>query len=231
MLIKPSRGVQPIKTHPLQRGLTGLWIFNEMTGNKVWDYSGNINTCTLTNCTWDGQGAYYDGSSAYGIVSHNSSIDIGNHSLSVGVILQVNQSVGQWDRAIYKGGGAAGNPGYEFELGTDNWVIYIADASILRYAVFGTESSFLNKITHLFMVIDRENRKLIPYVNGRATTSGTDISALSSVDSSGNNLNIGRRTSVFFKGWISQVRIYNRALSPNEVFLLYKDPYADFSEE
>jgi hypothetical protein len=39
--IKPTRGARLNREHPLVKGLVGLWLFNEGTGGKVFDYSGN----------------------------------------------------------------------------------------------------------------------------------------------------------------------------------------------
>ncbi len=39
--LKPVRGIQLNRSHPLARGLVGCWLFNEGTGTKVHDLSGN----------------------------------------------------------------------------------------------------------------------------------------------------------------------------------------------
>ena len=46
-IIKPHRGVEINWSHPLARGLVGCWLFDEGTGEKVFDLSGNNNTGTL----------------------------------------------------------------------------------------------------------------------------------------------------------------------------------------
>jgi hypothetical protein len=45
-ILKPIRGLQLNKSHPLARGLVGCWLLNEGTGHKVFDLSGNSNTAT-----------------------------------------------------------------------------------------------------------------------------------------------------------------------------------------
>ena len=49
--LKPTRGICLNRSHPLSRGLVGLWLFNEGSGNKVFDLSGNGNTGTLQGTT------------------------------------------------------------------------------------------------------------------------------------------------------------------------------------
>ncbi len=39
--LKPTRGICLNRSHPISRGLVGLWLFNEGSGNKVSDLSGN----------------------------------------------------------------------------------------------------------------------------------------------------------------------------------------------
>lgn len=51
---KPRVGAQLNRAHPLARGLVGYWLFNEGSGTKVYDVSGNGNTGTLTNFALSG---------------------------------------------------------------------------------------------------------------------------------------------------------------------------------
>ena len=48
-LQKPPLGVGLDFTHPLAQGLVGCWLFNEGSGDKVNDLSGNGNVGTLQN--------------------------------------------------------------------------------------------------------------------------------------------------------------------------------------
>jgi hypothetical protein len=52
-ILKPTRGIQINKSHPLARGLVGCWLFNEGTGQKIYNYadprfSGMIDTGSLS---------------------------------------------------------------------------------------------------------------------------------------------------------------------------------------
>jgi hypothetical protein len=60
-LLKPTRGICLNRNHLLSRGLVGLWLFNEGSGNKVFDLSGNKRNCTLNGPVWYPDGIYLDG--------------------------------------------------------------------------------------------------------------------------------------------------------------------------
>lgn len=62
------------------------------------------------------------------------------------------------------------------------------------------------------------------YHNGvvKATLSSSSINNLGSLSTTGNGIGINESSGVEFKGSISDVRIYNKALSSNEIFTLYE---------
>jgi len=43
LIAKPNLGRQINFNHPLARGMKGCWIFNERSGDQIWDYSNNGN--------------------------------------------------------------------------------------------------------------------------------------------------------------------------------------------
>ena len=228
--LKPFRGMQPNMIHPLQRGCTGLWLFNEGTGNKVWDYSGNKNTCTLTNCTWGNGGAYYNGTSGYGMVPIGPGLDAGLNSFTVYCKFYALPGVTNYDMPIYKGASTQSTSGYSLQLGTGVWAGYISDGVNLFSTIFCNE--FANQNVSICMVVNRKTQKLVGYVNGILTTgAGTNISTCGSISNSNLNLRIGKASSYFFNGYIQQVRIYQRDLSPIEIAWLAREPYAGFGED
>lgn len=50
--LKPTRGIQLDKSHPLVRGLVLFWVFNEGSGKRVFDLSGHGHTGTLVGMPW-----------------------------------------------------------------------------------------------------------------------------------------------------------------------------------
>lgn len=59
--LKPGRGVQLNISHPQASGLIGLWLLNEYTGNKTFDYSKNNNLGIINEATWVPGGVNFDG--------------------------------------------------------------------------------------------------------------------------------------------------------------------------
>ena len=52
-ILKPIRGSHLNRSHPLAHGLVGCWLFNEATGKKLFDLSGNDNSGTfIDNPQW-----------------------------------------------------------------------------------------------------------------------------------------------------------------------------------
>lgn len=46
--VKPVRGAKLNKNHPLARGLVGIWLLNEGTGNTLFDHTGNGYNASLS---------------------------------------------------------------------------------------------------------------------------------------------------------------------------------------
>ena len=84
--------------------------------------------------------------------------------------------------------------------------------------------SFASETWYLIVgVFDRENGKFRDYVNGELLKE-TDISIYGSVN---NNriFYIGRRdysNATYFNGYLDEIRVYSRALSPDEIKVLYQ---------
>ena len=80
----------------------------------------------------------------------------------------------------------------------------------------------LNEWTHMTAVVDRTANRLYVYKNGVLSGSQANISGIGSL-SSGTSASIGNNDSNLYplKGFIDDVRVYNRALSASEVLQLY----------
>ncbi|OGI25653.1 MAG: hypothetical protein A3J76_01600 [Candidatus Moranbacteria bacterium RBG_13_45_13] len=82
----------------------------------------------------------------------------------------------------------------------------------------GDTDTFLNidQWYHLTGVCDRTSKKLILYVNGKPSALTADIAGLDAVN--GSDMQLGKLyQSLTFDGIIDDIRVYNRALSPDEV--------------
>ncbi len=80
----------------------------------------------------------------------------------------------------------------------------------------------LNEWVHLILVFD--NGKLQTYRNGIQINSSSDLPTTLQSDSA---IRIGGVSDRFFNGQIDDVRIYNRALRPEEIRYLYETTYRE----
>jgi fibronectin type 3 domain-containing protein len=212
-------------THALAQtsGLVAAYSFNEGTGSTVVDLSGNNLTGTIVRATWTPQGKYgnalsFNGSSSY--------VDLGNPTA---LRLTGSMTIEAWIKA-------AANPaddgqivaksnnssGWQFkttpDTGPETFGIAVSGSSSSHAQRYSTTVRNLNTWYHVAGVYDATARTLSLYVNGVLSSGTLSGTVPSSQVNSGVNVNIGRRTGGFyFNGVIDEVRIYNRALSQQEI--------------
>jgi hypothetical protein len=228
----PGRGVAK---HPeLWDGCVGAWnpgLGN--TGLSLRDWSGNQNNGTLTNGpTWAAsqgrQALTFDGVNDYVDVPHNTMLNA-----ATGVSL----TVCYWLYYALSGDGLDtdydGHVGKTSAKSLTGWVAnlrWTGPSSVqLRLWLSGlvpvsysSSKNYIGAWTHVVMVIDRSNNTGHIYEDGSKKTSGTISS--SSFGTTG-VLRIGNDAfGSFTKGSIDDVRIYNRALSSQEVHTLAQRP-------
>ena len=217
---KPPAGTQINPLHPLSRGLVGCWLFNEGAGSLANDISGNKNHGRLTNMAPNVQGsAWGNGGLEFNGVDDN--IDCGNDaSLDITDAITVEAWVySSWDQSdkgiVGKYIGSTGYLLFAYPTGSVSWQV---DGSTNRVTTVVTP----NVWNHIVGLWNGTNVEL--FVNG--VSKGIDTGSLTS---NVNNLIIGKYLSVAnFNGLIDSVRIYNRALSAEEVAWSYREPYAMF---
>jgi len=214
----------------LLEGLVGHWNFDEGAGMTVADLSGTGNDGTLyrlqeddwvTNST--GSAIDYDGDKGYVNVLHDESLMFdGPFSVSLWVKLTT-------DPLSYKNGQPNWVPQFvsKSSWGADFRVRFWTGGKI-AFATYGLSNSslttknqvlFQDKYVHVVAVWDGVS-KLI-YIDGEENARFDGVTGqLAHLD---HNLGIGanRFGSESFLGLIDNVRIYNRALTPQEVGLLY----------
>jgi len=239
-VLKPVRGIRLNKSHPLARGLVGYWLFNEGSGNKVFDLSGNGHGGTLNgNLSWTSgnfasaiQGTGTDGDyisgGDYSLLDFGSSIDF-----SVGAWIKTTSS----NRGDIMGKGDAQDSGDH-----KHWEIYVRDAG--QFAVWiddGTntagspvDGAVVNDGKwHFVMVTCSRVGNLIRYVDGvqsGATVVASGVGDISSSDMFAIFRRGNKTTGARFGGLIDHVPIYNRILSASEIAQLYREPFCMFAE-
>ncbi len=194
---------------------------NEGSGTTVHDISGYGNNGTISGATWVngryGKALSFDGVDDYVEVPHSASLE----PTDVTVEMWINPV--SWTHTSM----AVALVTKRTDTTNGFFIFWYADTGTINWDWGGNSyrwntgySPPLNTWTHLTFTRDSAGRKL--YVNGvlRASTSNAGASV-----ATGSVLRIGADSMAaryWFKGTIDAVRIYNRALSEEEIKAIYK---------
>lgn len=212
-----SAGAPTIKAKD-NTGLIGYWSFEDATGTKATDFSGNGNTGTLAGSggannlpQWvagkRGKALSFDGNDDR--VDLGSGINITTQG-SFCLWYNLNSTADSYAEILTKESGTT-----QFTIGR-----YAATDRLYFYDGTNTDTTALgygyNQWVHLCVVIN--SGALQYYLNGVAADTGTTVNPLNTLSA---NTSIGINNGQNFKGLIDDVRIYNRALSAADVLNLY----------
>lgn len=220
------------QNNKLTNGLVGLWSFNggdmNWASGIAYDRSGQGNNGTITNMSTStspvagklGQALRFDGVDDYVRVNHNVNQNSLPLTISVwakaGVVSQANNVA-----VVSKYPSSAQN-GWAIDYVTNAYrFYYFKDSS--NYIILGSGVDFgvgTTVWTHLVAVVDNTGARLYrdgTFVNSQGWT-GTPGNPTQASD-----IQIGRMAngSLYWNGSLDEVRIYNRALSADEVKQLY----------
>lgn len=205
------------------QGLISYWTFDEGGGTTAYDSAGN-NHGTVYGATWTtGQ---INGALSFqrvGDYVEVSDSPILNTTNQITLSAWINEnSVGIWRFAkIISKGADYYTPHYELYSGSSqNKYVFIVHTGSVEHVVSNVDA--MTGWVHLVGTYDGSEMKI--YING----SLDNVKALTGPISTANNpLYIGKRQNDYeryFNGSIDDVRIYDRALSPEEIQELYA-PY------
>lgn len=236
----------------LSDGLVGYWDMEGIgvTGNGVSipDKSGNGNNGTTVigtnttgmNCTLGakyGNSCNFDGTDDYVAVGDLDTFDFEeNDSFAVSAWVKTNSSNANHRIIVSNQSNISTVAGFSLFKRTSNGLAGIRIADGDSSAEVLSSITWNNEWSHLVGVVDRNLEMITLYINGEPVGT-TTISE--NVNSIGTNtpLTIGARNSGSYnwEGDIDEVRIYNRALSADEVKKLYTwapgpVAYYDFEE-
>jgi len=207
-----------IRGHPLARGLFGCWLFNEGSGNKVFDLSGNGNTGSFSgDPTWIGNAIDFDGDDEIAVAKNPMS---GLSQLSVVALVRRNDN-------NTNGGGIiqAWNGGTQILIrgrSSSNWQFYLdTSAGVIGGDIIAYSA---NVWEHFAFTYD--GAKMKAYKN--AVKSATELSQTGAIDTvSGFRIGGGSAgaSEYYHKGKIAYVMGFNRPLSASEIALLYREPF------
>ena len=215
-------GYKVIGTQTL--GLRGLvlWLkFNEGSGNIAYDSSFYNNHGTIYGATWTdgkfGKALSFDGVDDYVEVPYDASLDPSSELTIEHWIYPRAFATGVTQRIVQRAGGTWGT--YLVVDSSELW-FYVDTTDDggswqrVKYALPSTHQWY-----HIVGTYDGSELRL--YVNGELKDSTPQSKAPDKAE--GIPLNIGRTQAgiQYFNGTIDEVRIYNRALSENEIKMLY----------
>jgi len=213
-----------------QTGLVGHWPMDEGSGAVVYDASGNANDGTVqgsptwqmgTNCK-SGTCLSFNGSTDYITATDTASIDpVNAWTLSA----WVNRSSTGAQHSIMEK--------YDWSSGKGNYLMRITSADkLIGEIVSGTSSASCGVTTttissgswyFLAVTFDNSSTTITCYVNGVSEASNTSVSITPA--SSDTTLKLacrGNDCGTKLNGMLDDVRIYNRALSADEIKTLYE---------
>lgn len=232
---KPLVGTPLDWAHPLAKGLVGCWLFNEGSGDRVFDVSGNGNDGSIVGSPWSA------GNSGW-VLDLNGSSDYLTAPIS---IIQSQGSIALWIRPDYSTGDSAvhglfgsSNEGAQnyircehysdnnwyigWDEGGNNYRIVIAAANMPMTAgywyffVFTWDDTTNDSIVYLNAVEEGNNNTLtLPTLSNPLRLGGHDHPIV----------------PAYHDGFIDQILILDYALSRQEIQWLYREPYAMFVQD
>lgn len=223
---------------PLNKGIVGYWKLDDGSGTSAADASGNANTGTLVSSpTWGagkiGGAVTFNGTSQYvdmGSAGSGTSLAItGNLTLSAWIKRAAVPEVDQ-DRVILERNDSTGSiETYYFEVGgghglADGYLSSGFDKGGGQYQGVNTASAVITDKNWHHVVAVRSGSIITMYVDGvsvvSGSTTGTPVTGTAHVIIGSSNISYNNTRK--WNGSLDDVRIYNRALSQDEVAKLYQ---------
>ena len=219
-------------TKGLTKGLVGLWLMNEGSGNTVQDLSGTGHVSTFNNApTWTsgkyGSGIQFVSGSYQSIFFDDRNVDI--QTIAVWAYLE-NSVTEQQIVSVYN----AVTEGQPIQI---RQAIIIDASNVMGgtiYAVDAYETIDTPFVAGWHMIVQTHDYSVASqrvYVDGVRVTGTTGSLGLTS---SRQGITLGADMNAaadFFDGIISHCCVYNRALSASEIQQLYREPFCMFDRD
>lgn len=227
---KPPTGSLVDPEEPINDGLVAWWIANEGLGSHLNDISGNENHGTLQSTTgWDGGnlGRTMTFNGVDSTVNFGNVLSIGTSDWSVTLFVNVPSTEVDDGGLVTKGATSVGSSGWELS--------YISANDYLRFGIstgvarVQSRSNFNIGIIgagwkHCAVSVQR-NSLCRFYLDGQAV-GAYDVSSVSANADSSTNLLFGKWVGFTpFDGKLDNVKIWNRALTAEEVMQEYTMPF------
>ncbi len=212
--VPPNTQMAAVASSVNNTGLVGYWKFDEKNGTIAADSSGAGNIGTLVNGpTWTagkmGGAISFDGSNDF----VNTNYSISSYPASICAWIYYAKNTGMFSSI-------AGNDAFSLNLINDpRNQDYIQIFNNQNAASSDPGSVFLGAWTHVCGTVDSKNNASI-YINGALKSGPKNIGAIIIT----NKVAIGAASggnAQRFKGLIDEVRIYNKALTAQEISGIY----------
>ena len=206
--------------------ISGSTTVNSFMGGYSGSFVGDVtfSTSSLGNWKFDGNTDYIDFGEASDS-SFTSSFDPQLNSYTANIFFEIDNSNTATNSIIGKGCGSSNRIG---------WLIWYSEIDNVLYLRCSGQNSTLQRAVRSYsidkgriymatLVIDREQNKLLGYLNGKNPSDGSsDITGFDSIIADDPLLlGIREQLDLGLKGNIYLAQIYNRALSPKEVLKNY----------
>ncbi len=228
-------------SYDLTQGLVGYWSFGEGSGSVAYDVTENNNDGTLNNFVFDSSSGWTSGNAAANTggalkfdgvddsvdAGDGASVDITGTNISIGLwvkVISFTTTPGDYDSLVSKMNSGASSWQYSILINYDGTIYStFADLSIPTTNLWAAS---LN--TWQYIVLTYDGSWLKAYKDGVKII---DVARTGSLTSSNRDLVIGNALAGGSRGAnavIDDVRIYNHALSADEIRYLYnrKQPIA-----
>jgi hypothetical protein len=216
----------------INSGLVGYWPLDGQTTNwktdTTADLSGQNNTSTLVSMSTStspvpgktGQALKFNGSSSYIDVPNASGLNFGTGSFSASAWFKTSQNRTNFRGVFDKENGAAY---YQLMINkSDGELRASINDSGGHFDDIKSSAAFDDGKWHLGIIVrDTASGKFLLYADGVVVASTVSAATGSLTNTADLTLGLLFGGSYYFNGPIDDVRIYNRALSPQEITQLY----------
>ena len=199
--------------------LAGQWSFDEGTGTKIGDTSGNNNNGTIAGATWVngkvGKALSFDGVNDYVEIPYNSIL---NPKKALTIEAWINPCSTAADQRILSKSPYPNND-YSMIRASNNRVLVSMKINGTVQSIYSPANSVpVGTWTHVAGTYDGTRMRL--YINGAQVNS---FAVCGEIGAHAEPLMIGKNvTSAYFKGMVDEVSIYNKALTAAEVLSRYQ---------
>jgi len=202
-----------------ENGLIAYWNFHEASGEIAKDISGHGNDGHIYGAkripVRNGFALQFDGHKDYILINKSPLFNFGKNDFAIEMTIKPNDLT--QGSTLITGGGAYGliiRVGGEY---SDKVIMFVNNWDTYRYS--GAGALKLGYWNHVVFVKKGEN--IDCYIDGKISNGSTTVIP-SSLNSLG-NLNIGGSEGYgYFKGIIGEVKLYNLALTAEEIKTIYQ---------